>query len=446
MKRKFSFFTMVLTILLSLFSCSEIQSENGTESFDGTKWAENANPIAQNYISMVKLQKSALENGLSAISQYINIDEEVDRSALSTEMAIEDFECLIPDDISCFKRLRSTDSRSVSNEEEYITLEEELDEIAENFEQEFEKLLPEPTDALKLDYIAKTESALLLGDDMEIPLKSIEGAVTVQILNAIANGDDVEDAVNEIEDALSCEFGSSEEDVSRGVWLCETTMWPNNVVYYKWGNISDVHKQAILDAMRLWESKTSNCIKFREFNSTRMNKFLARIGLLGYVTIYDTNLPSGTNGRSSIGYKGSDQCKLRLRNGIDGEDLKRTAVHELGHVLGLKHEHQRYDRDDYLDITQTGHNYEKIPKEISGFRWNFKVIRIFRCRIRIPYPVWWTKTNCNVEGTFDFKSVMLYGDLNVKPSALYLNDYKTTTERHSEISGSDVASIKRMYR
>ena len=91
-------------------------------------------------------------------------------------------------------------------------------------------------------------------------------------------------------------------------------------------------------------------------------------------------------------------------------------------------------------------NYEKIPKEISGFRWNFKVIRIFRCRIRIPYPVWWTKTNCNVEGTFDFKSVMLYGGKSVKESAWGLNDGNKVTVWNSEPSEADVKSIKRMYR
>jgi hypothetical protein len=62
---------MVLTILLSLFSCSEIQSENGTESFDGTKWAENANPIAQNYISMVKLQKISNESILKILHSVV---------------------------------------------------------------------------------------------------------------------------------------------------------------------------------------------------------------------------------------------------------------------------------------------------------------------------------------------------------------------------------------
>ena len=48
---------------------------------------------------------------------------------------------------------------------------------------------------------------------------------------------------------------------------------------------------------------------------------------------------------SKIGYTGQPQ-PLCLPHGF-GLDL---ALHELGHVLGLHHEHTRYDRDDYIEV------------------------------------------------------------------------------------------------
>lgn len=35
---------------------------------------------------------------------------------------------------------------------------------------------------------------------------------------------------------------------------------------------------------------------------------------------------------------------------MSGGSNHRTAIHELGHALGLSHEHQRYDRDRYIQV------------------------------------------------------------------------------------------------
>lgn len=43
--------------------------------------------------------------------------------------------------------------------------------------------------------------------------------------------------------------------------------------------------------------------------------------------------------------------------------LPRAALHELGHALGMVHEHQRIDRDDYIAVSDTTDNYVKRSDE-----------------------------------------------------------------------------------
>lgn len=49
---------------------------------------------------------------------------------------------------------------------------------------------------------------------------------------------------------------------------------------------------------------------------------------------------------SPVGHQGGEQL-ISLSEGCHD---KVSAVHELGHALGLWHEHSRSDRDDYLEI------------------------------------------------------------------------------------------------
>ncbi|MFC6616914.1 M12 family metallopeptidase [Deinococcus radiophilus] len=70
---------------------------------------------------------------------------------------------------------------------------------------------------------------------------------------------------------------------------------------------------------------------------------------------------------------------------VDGQFNRHTLQHEMGHAAGLHHEHQRCDRDQYLNLTNTWWN-----RTINPLNWN----RLCEWGEQI--------------GKFDYDSIMMY--------------------------------------
>jgi len=118
--------------------------------------------------------------------------------------------------------------------------------------------------------------------------------------------------------------------------------WPNNTVVYQWQDGIDVKaRQVTLEAMQVWESKT--CIKFVESSHEPLFKHPVVIG----------SSKSGCN--AHVGYFNAHFQTMNL--GGPGCRNVGTALHELGHVIGLSHEHERWDREDYIEI-----HLENVPE------------------------------------------------------------------------------------
>ncbi|MGL5015152.1 MAG: M12 family metallopeptidase [Bacteroidales bacterium] len=189
-----------------------------------------------------------------------------------------------------------------------------------------------------------------------------------------------------------------------GVMSSAIRYWPNRTVYYDFS--SDFTKQeSVMGAIREWESRTSL-------------KFLPRTsGTKSYIQfIHDDG------NYSSLGMIGGKQY-ISLHKELSNVG---TAIHEIGHAIGLFHEHTREDRDQYVRII-----YDNIEKNKEH---NFKK---------------YGKGNGFDIGEFDFNSIMLYSsyafpiDKN-KPTIVLLNGDTYSANRY-RLSTLDIEGIKSIY-
>lgn len=141
---------------------------------------------------------------------------------------------------------------------------------------------------------------------------------------------------------------------------CGMGSWPSGRVYYTFAPGFSEKKEARA-AMDRWEERSSHIVQFIEDASKTAKATIDNCGASG----------------SSPGYDG---CK----DGCVAEMCGSNIDHELGHLLGLKHEHSRHDRDHYIRD-----NYGCDSAADFG-----------RCN---------QEDNVSDFGPFDYRSAMLYG-------------------------------------
>ncbi|KAK3590316.1 hypothetical protein CHS0354_027619 [Potamilus streckersoni] len=108
--------------------------------------------------------------------------------------------------------------------------------------------------------------------------------------------------------------------------------WTNREIPYRFyrGHFDQRDQYMIRQAMTEWERYT--CLRFREATSSDTNVVVFRNGYGCY---------------SQLGMAGGEQVVSLSSNGCRN---KETYLHEIGHVIGLVHEHQLPNRDDYVEI------------------------------------------------------------------------------------------------
>ena len=150
----------------------------------------------------------------------------------------------------------------------------------------------------------------------------------------------------------------------------EGRKWPNGIVYYDDGALnatfSSSQRSTILRAMSDIQRDTDGAVRFVKRNS-------------GDRIVFANNPNSGCY--SKLGYVGGAQG-VQLSNGC-ANNLG-SVIHELGHAVGLLHEHQRCDRISYITV-----NTSNLK---SKGRSNFER----RCSDYTNY------------GSFDYLSIMMY--------------------------------------
>ncbi|XP_066928065.1 zinc metalloproteinase nas-4-like [Clytia hemisphaerica] len=140
---------------------------------------------------------------------------------------------------------------------------------------------------------------------------------------------------------------SKESENLFGLSKSQYKRWPNGVVPYTLdSSISNTlwRKSSVRKAMKQWEEKT--CVRFVERTDQKdYVEFFADFGKC----------------YSYVGRTGGKQ-RISLGFGCFGVG---TAIHEIGHMLGMWHEQSRPDRDDYVEIVWDNitedqkHNFRK---------------------------------------------------------------------------------------
>lgn len=175
--------------------------------------------------------------------------------------------------------------------------------------------------------------------------------------------------------------------------------WQDGIVYYQFADdFSNNEKKIIHECMEYWE--VDSIVEFVESSD---NEYV--------VNIYKRDYFSSTIGQLTFSY-------MNLKN-----SNKKHITHELGHVLGLTHEHQRPDRDNYIKV-----NYKNIEENQTH---NFD---------KIINPL-----HENIE--YDYKSIMHYGAYafshNNKPT---IEKFKLTINFSDKPSILDLQKINLIYK
>ena len=186
------------------------------------------------------------------------------------------------------------------------------------------------------------------------------------------------------------------------IYSSYVNLWPSGKVYYQFDpSVSQNMKEIVVEGMEMWSSTTG--LEF--FERTYGDR----------IYIIQT---TGQNA-SALGCQRNGTQNLWISSYSKG-----VAAHELGHAIGLLHEHQRPDRNDYINI-----NYNQIQ---SGKEHNFT----------LPTGMFFSTEN------IDYNSIMMYDSYDFAIGnipVLTRKDGSIWNSQRTYLTNSDVLGVRSIY-
>ena len=147
--------------------------------------------------------------------------------------------------------------------------------------------------------------------------------------------------------------------------------WPGGIIPYDISNLTSEQQEKVNRAMQRWIDTGANLQFIRRTNQTEYVHF--------------TGQTDAGNNTSHTGYQSGERSDINI-TAFWWRQAEWMPAHELGHVLGFQHEHQRWDRDAYVTV-----HYENIkPGRAHDYDW-------------IPQTNWLVTTT-----PYDYRSIMHY--------------------------------------
>lgn len=185
-----------------------------------------------------------------------------------------------------------------------------------------------------------------------------------------------------------------------------TKYWPNGRVPYQFhSNLSMAARDSVLSAMSLISSSVA--VNFVSATSSDINRVL---------------ICPGSGNASNVGLQQQVQYIILADYSVG------RIMHELLHTLGVYHEHNRQDRNQYISV-----KYNNIK---PSYLFDFQI-----------------KTDGMDIGSFDFNSVMLYSSYTNNPSVVYNTslpmmlkiDGSSFYGQRDSLSSGDISSLRNIY-
>ena len=383
------FFGVILVLGILLGCQNPIQSEGSSaKSYQPKTTAGKALKTFTN------LKIDYAGKAMKIASNYVDMGQIAARSAGG-----------VIDPMDVFKNMTGKETRQIPGRNggtETVTAEKEMEGLIDKMRKDAAAAAPDVSELLKHPSIdpGPEPNTILFGDQL-IDGRTPGGAVTIEMLKAQLRGDDIK----EIEKDLR-KVSAKGVDEGRGFYLNNTNRWPWGNLHYSFNikeGVSKPLKNRFYRAAGEWSRKTrANLVEAKtSWHRSMLESFCG-----GYLTVnqkyarYRSNASVGNQGMSSFINLASDEDMVGIR-------------HEIGHAIGLHHEHQRPDRDMYVSGSfASDHNEAILTGNFRFLHFYFRLTRIrfwiFDFYLWLPVIEFRTGTHARKTAAYDYFSIMHY--------------------------------------